>query len=41
MIGSTRETVTTIMNRFREDGLIALEQRTLIILDRKRRGGTA
>ncbi len=41
MVGSTRETVTTIMNRFREDGLIAVEQRTLIIQDRERLGATA
>jgi CRP/FNR family transcriptional regulator, cyclic AMP receptor protein len=36
MIGSTRETVTTIMNRFRDDGLISVDRRTLIILDRER-----
>ncbi len=41
MIGSTRETVTTIMNRFRDDGLITVEQRTLIILDRERLGAVA
>jgi CRP-like cAMP-binding protein len=36
VIGSTRETVTMIMNRFQDDGLIAVEQRTLILLDRER-----
>lgn len=41
MIGSTRETVTTIMSRFRDDGLITVEQRTLIILDRERLGAVA
>ena len=35
MIGSTRETVTVIMTRFREDALINADQRTLIILDRE------
>jgi CRP/FNR family transcriptional regulator, cyclic AMP receptor protein len=38
MIGSTRETVTVIMNRFRDDGLINADRRTLIILDRERLG---
>ncbi len=36
MIGSTRETVTTILNRFRHDGLIAIEHRIVIILDPER-----
>lgn len=36
MVGSTRETVTTIMSRFRDDGLIAVEHKTVIILDRER-----
>ncbi len=36
MIGSTRETVTIIMSRFQDDGLIAVERRTLIILDCER-----
>jgi CRP/FNR family transcriptional regulator, cyclic AMP receptor protein len=36
MIGSTRETVTTILNRFRDDGLIAIEHRIVIILDQER-----
>ncbi len=38
MVGSTRETVTTVMSRFREDGLIAVEQRILIILDLEKLG---
>jgi len=36
MVGSTRETVTTILSRFRDDGLIAVEHKTVIILDRER-----
>ncbi len=36
IVGSTRETVTTILSRFREDGLIAVEHRMVIILDRDR-----
>lgn len=36
MIGSTRETVTMVMMRFREDALINVDRRTLIILDRER-----
>ncbi len=35
MIGSTRETVTTVLNRFREDSLIAIEHRIVIILDQE------
>jgi CRP/FNR family transcriptional regulator len=38
MIGATRETVTVIMNRFRDDGLINADRRALIILDRERLG---
>lgn len=41
MIGSTRETVTMTMNRFRDDGLISVERRTLIVLDRGRLGAVA
>ncbi len=33
MIGATRETVTAILNRFRNDGLITVEQHILVILD--------
>jgi CRP-like cAMP-binding protein len=36
MIGSTRETVTMMVNRFRDEGLLAVDQRILIILDRDR-----
>lgn len=36
MVGSTRETVTTILSRFRDDGLIAVEHKTVIIMDRER-----
>jgi CRP-like cAMP-binding protein len=35
MIGSTRETVTAILSRFRDEGLIAIEQRHIVILDRE------
>jgi CRP/FNR family transcriptional regulator len=41
MIGSTRETVTMIMSRFRDGGLIGVERRTLIVLDRGRLGAVA
>jgi CRP/FNR family transcriptional regulator len=41
MVGSTRETVTTIMSRFRDDGLIAVDHRTVIILDRERLSAVA
>ncbi len=34
MIGATRETVTVVLSRFREDGLIAFDQRHIIIRDR-------
>jgi len=33
MIGATRETVTTVLNRFRDDGLIAVEGRRIVIKD--------
>jgi CRP/FNR family transcriptional regulator, cyclic AMP receptor protein len=33
MVGSTRETVTTLINRFREEGLIAVDHRVLVILE--------
>jgi CRP-like cAMP-binding protein len=33
MIGATRETVTNVLNRFRDDGLIAIEERHIIITD--------
>lgn len=33
MIGSTRETVTAILNRFRDEGLIAIDHRHIIIRD--------
>lgn len=36
MVGSTRETITTILSRFRDDGLITVEHKTVIILDRER-----
>jgi CRP/FNR family cyclic AMP-dependent transcriptional regulator len=36
MVGSTRETVTAIMGRFRDNGLIAVEHKTVIVLDRVR-----
>jgi CRP/FNR family transcriptional regulator len=36
MIGSTRETVTTTLNRFLEDGLIAVDHRIVIVLDHER-----
>ena len=41
MIGSTRETVTMIMNRFRNDGLIRADRRILVILDREGLGAVA
>lgn len=34
MIAATRETVTVVLSRFREDGLIAFDQRHIIIRDR-------
>ncbi len=33
MIGATRETVTNVLNRFRDDGLIVIEERHIIIRD--------
>lgn len=33
MIGSTRETVTAILNRFRDDGLITVDRRQIVICD--------
>lgn len=33
MIGATRETVTNVLNRFRDEGLIAVEERHIIIRD--------
>jgi CRP-like cAMP-binding protein len=36
MIGATRETVTSVLNRFRDDGLIAIEERHIIITDPER-----
>jgi CRP/FNR family transcriptional regulator len=33
MIGATRETVTLTLNRFREEGLIAVEDRHIIVRD--------
>lgn len=41
MIGSTRETVTTILRRFRDEGLIAVDRKTVIILDRERLNAVA
>lgn len=41
MIGSTRETVTMTMNRFRDDSLISVDRRVLIILDGERLGAAA
>ena len=34
MVGSTRETITAMINRFRDEGLLIAEQRILVILDR-------
>jgi len=36
MVGSTRETVTALINRFRDEGLITVDHRVLVILDRDR-----
>jgi len=36
MIGSTRETVTMVMNRFRDADLVRVDRRVLIIPDRER-----
>ena len=34
MVGSTRETVTALINRFRDGGLITVDHRILVILER-------
>jgi CRP/FNR family transcriptional regulator len=34
MVGSTRETVTALINRFRDEGLITVDHRILVILER-------
>ena len=36
MVGSTRETITALVNRFRDEGLIAVDHRVLVILERDR-----
>src|SRR5215470_15189201 len=36
MVGSTRETVTTLISQFRDEGLIAVDHRVLVILERDR-----
>jgi CRP/FNR family transcriptional regulator, cyclic AMP receptor protein len=36
MVGSTRETITALVNRFRDEGLLTVEQRILIILQQER-----
>ncbi len=36
MVGSTRETITALINRFRDEGLLMVEHRILVILDRDR-----
>lgn len=36
MIGATRETVTNVLNRFRDDGLITIEDRHIVIRDLSR-----
>lgn len=33
MIGATRETVTTVLNRFRDEGLITMDGRQIVIAD--------
>jgi hypothetical protein len=33
MIGASRETVTTTLNRFKDDGLIAIEDRRIVLRD--------
>src|SRR3990172_10217204 len=33
MIGATRETVTNVLHRFRDDGLITVEDRHIVIRD--------
>jgi CRP/FNR family transcriptional regulator len=36
MIGTTRETVTSVLNRFRDDGLITVDERHIVIRDLER-----
>ncbi|MGH2348518.1 MAG: Crp/Fnr family transcriptional regulator [bacterium] len=36
MVGATRETITTTLSRFRDAGLIAVDQRYIVILDVER-----
>jgi CRP/FNR family cyclic AMP-dependent transcriptional regulator len=36
MVGSTRETVTAVINRFRDEALITVDHRVLVILERDR-----
>jgi len=36
MVGSTRETVTALINRFRDEGLITVDHRILVIVERDR-----
>lgn len=36
MVGSTRETVTALIGRFRDEGLITVDHRVLVILERDR-----
>jgi CRP-like cAMP-binding protein len=36
MIGATRETVTNVLNRFRDEGLVTIDERHIIIRDLKR-----
>jgi CRP-like cAMP-binding protein len=33
MIGATRETVTNVLTKFRDDGLIAIDERHIVIRD--------
>lgn len=39
MIGATRETVTNVLNRFRDDGLITIEERHIVIREAARLRG--
>ena len=36
MVGSTRETITALINRFRDEGLITVDHRVLVVLERDR-----
>ena len=36
MVGSTRETITALINQFRDEGLITVDHRVLVILERDR-----